>query len=113
MWLFTRYGMLSVVRDREHDTHVLLRARRREHLERVLEACHVDSLGSIRETPHNDYRWRKRVSVDVWQSMARTLAADVDYDNFKGEIARTERGSDYELALHDVWEIMREALSCD
>ena len=36
------------------------------------------------------------------------MTEDLDYDNFKSEVARYQGndGADYEHALHDVWSVM-------
>ena len=104
MWLFTRYGLFSIVQDTSaRGEQMLVRARRREHLEalitfltdtwvragRLAEA----EWGEIIETPDADYRWRITVSRSWLKHMFITLAGDITYGNFKAEVKRA-RASD-------------------
>lgn len=105
MWLFTRHGFYSVVRDtysRDRD-HMAIRARDREHLENLGKL--VDS-GRIIETPEADYRWRIVVPRRVWlERIMPALAEDVEYTNFKKSVPNDT----YDVGnwiLHDMWETL-------
>ncbi len=118
MWLFTRHGFFSVVSARAGDgahgnpvdpQRMMVRARRREHLDRLkakcaplLDACDIVESGST------DYAFRLFVAKELWREVAAALATDIDYDNFKSEVARHQgaAGREYEQALHDVWSVM-------
>ena len=94
MWICSRYGFFSVVcasdrtgKNRAVDTSLLMvRARDRVHLELLMERF-PKQLGDykITETAHNDYRFRILVSRPHWVAVARELAEDIDYGNFKSE----------------------------
>lgn len=93
MWIFTPYGFVSVVEDDDGD--LVVRARRREHLERLFPN------ETIVTTRRSDYKYR--VFVDRYQ-LAKTVAGwvtSIDYDNFKAETGRVN----HELAklYGDVW----------
>ncbi|HYC53717.1 MAG TPA: hypothetical protein VEL28_02095 [Candidatus Binatia bacterium] len=69
-----------------------------------------DLLGGseIREGCGTDYAFRIFVEKAVWTRVLSELAEDLDYGNFKDEVARYQgrAGAEYEDALHDVWMVM-------
>lgn len=118
MWIFSRYGFFSAVCAREGDgrhgrpvdrDRVMVRARVRDHLDR-LQRRFPDELAAcdVAESTGTDYRFRMFVGKDAWSRVVSGLASELDYDNFKGEVARHQgsAGSAYESALHDVWAVM-------
>lgn len=118
MWIFTRHGFFSAVCAREGDgrhgrpldrDRIMVRARVRDHLER-LQRRFPDEFagGGIVETPANDYRYRILVAKDARSRVLAGLASEIDYGNFKSEVARHQgaAGSAYESALHEVWRVM-------
>jgi hypothetical protein len=50
------------------------------------------------------------VSKSDWSTVLLALNEELDYDNFKSEVARHQGrdGTDYGHALHDVWSVMYE-----
>jgi hypothetical protein len=118
MWLFTKHGFYSVVCARQGDgrhgqpvdeARLMVRARVRGHLE-ALRQQFPELLGEaqIRTFEGTDYAYRLFVPKAVWTTVAAALAEELDYDNFKDEVGRVQgrAGTDYERALHDVWEVM-------
>ena len=117
MWIFTRYGFYSVVSARQgglrhgpiDPTQLMVRTRRREHLE-ALQARFPAELASvsIAHSTDTDYAHRIVVPKATWVRMAAALADEIDYGNFKSEVARHlgSGGAAYEHALHDVWSVM-------
>lgn len=98
MWLFTKYGFFSAVCARqgagEHgrpvdSTRIMVRARVRDHLERLVKRF-PNHLGDceIRETTSTDYRFRLFGESQVWSKVVEEIATELDYDNFKSEVAR-------------------------
>jgi len=119
MWVLTTYGFFSAVSARQGDgehgrpvdpARIMVRVRRREHLERLIERF-PDELGaaSILETG-KDYRFRIIIGKVAWSEVLRQLALATDYDNFKSTVeARLAGEADaeiYEDALHEVWGVM-------
>ena len=102
MWLFTRYGFYSVVQKKAGEYQI--RGRLESHLAALKSLC--DVRGPIVRTPHNDYRYRIVVSAWTWKRIASILAAEVEYSNFKSEVARVQGYDEYERALHAVWRLM-------
>lgn len=114
MWLFTQYGFYSVVCARDLASSsaqvdpytFMVRARSRKHLESL--QTHFSQLGAseITETSNTDYRYRMVVTKTVWVEVARELAAEIDYGNFKDQAESRSHDDQYVDALHAVWEVM-------
>ena len=102
MWLFTPLGFYSVVQHRDDPDTMLVRARVREDLERLRDD-HLPGAEVI-EGAGTDYRFRVLVPRAAWEQAAAALARDVDYPNFKSEVARTDGGR--ARVYGRVWEIM-------
>ena len=62
----------------------------------------------IKEFVGTDYAYRLFVDKSVWSQVLVGLNEDMDYDNFKSEVARFQgsEGAAYEHALHEVWSTM-------
>ena len=88
MWIFTTIGFFSVVADADHPRMLKIRARTRADLE-GLRRWHLPDI-EIAETHHTDYRYRAFVHRDEWIHAAQSLAAEVDYPNFKHAVARRQ-----------------------
>ena len=93
MWLFTTRGFISAVAHRDHPGHLLVRARRSEHL----RALFPDA--SISCTPRADYRYRAVVDRALFLARVLAEASCIDYDDFKGAIP----DADYHDACQEVW----------
>jgi hypothetical protein len=118
MWLFTKYGFFSAVCARQGEGQavqpvdpgrIMVRARVRSHLQ-ALQERYPALLGDceIREFTGSDYAYRIFVAKQTWSQVLVELTAEMDYDNFKSEVARFQgaAGHAYEQALHRVWEVM-------
>ena len=113
MWLFTRYGFFSVAcadgADGSLDPQtVMVRARRKAHLERLRQRCSALAGAEIVSLPHRDYRYRITIPKATWTSVVLELAQEQEWSNFKSESARFQGadGADYVNALHRVWDVM-------
>ena len=118
MWLFTKHGFYSVVCARQGDgshgqpvdtDRMMVRARVRSHLEALKEQF-SDLLAEcqIKEFTGTDYAFRIFVSKSVWSHVLVGLNEEVNYDNFKSEVARHQgkESAKYEHSLHEVWSVM-------
>jgi hypothetical protein len=118
MLIFTKHGFYSAVSARQADSRhgqsidpdrIMVRARLRSHLE-ALQRRFPDRLRTcdIREFAGTDYAYRLFVEKTVWSQVLAGLANEIDYDNFKSEVASLQgsAGAAYERSLHDVWPIM-------
>ena len=117
MWLFTQYGFFSIVSAKklkngnvsaELDPQtVLVRARDRRHLQNL-----QTRFADLRNLPVNqtssDYACRLIVPKATWVQVARELAEEIDYDNFKDHCFGSGLTDDmYETALHETWLVHR------
>lgn len=118
MWIFTKYGFYSVVCARQGDgrhgdpvdpNRIMVRARLHPHLE-ALKTRFPDLLGGcdIKQFPGTDYAFRIFVEKPVWTQVMAGISDELDYDNFKSEVARFQgrQGANYEHSLHEVWSVM-------
>lgn len=98
MWIFTTDGFLSVVADREDPIggRLLVRARKRKHLKKLLPDCPVF------EKKPSDYPWRAWASRDRVQALLAEQVRTLDYDNFKNAIPDAV----YHDACTEVWGAM-------
>ena len=101
MWLFTESGFISAVRKHDRPNVFTVRSRDRKSLEPLAQAAGV----AIWISPYGDYPYRAFVEPKVFADWVETQAMNIDYDNFKNQVAKT-RGYDYTHALHDVWVAM-------
>lgn len=123
MWIFTRYGFFSAVCARQGDgshgqpvdpTRMMVRARRREHLELLLQrfSAGLTVRPVIHEARSTDYRYRIFLPKAEWALILTAIGNDVDYDNFKDaaheQLDATSAGRAYTHALSEVWEVMYE-----
>ena len=118
MWLFTKHGFYSVVCARQgagshgqpvDPDRVMVRARIRSHLEALKERF-SDVLADceIKDFSGTDYAFRIFVDKLVWSQVLVGLNEEMNYDNFKSEVARHQgsEGAAYEHSLHEVWSVM-------
>jgi hypothetical protein len=118
MWIFTKYGFYSAVCARQGDgghgqpvdpNKIMVRARLRKHLD-AHKNRFPDLLGKsdIKEFAGTDYAFRIFVDKSVWSQVLVGLNEDMNYDNFKSEVAQLQErdGAAYEHSLHEVWSVM-------
>lgn len=113
MWIFTRYGFFSAVTSRPipglpQTDELMIRARVKKHLENLIARFPTNLGGKeIHHSDNTDYPYRIYASRSVWSLVMETLGREIDYSNFKGEVADSGLTEpDYEHALHDVWAVM-------
>ncbi|CAH2605076.1 conserved protein of unknown function [Rhodovastum atsumiense] len=106
MWLFTTFGFFSIVEKGEDrgTGMVTVRARVRGDLE-ALRLRYLPTLGEIVETPERDYGCRARVPKEDLAGAVGRITMDIDYTNFKGEVAM-RMGYAREQIYHEVWETL-------
>ena len=100
MWLFTKTGFVSAVYKNDR---LEVRARDAESLESLAQM--IDA--SIICTPLGDYPYRVFTTNKVFSKWVARQIADLNYSNFKSEIAAT-RGYDFAKPLNKVWSVMHD-----
>lgn len=103
MWLFTTQGFYSVVAHRDDPDLLLIRARTEQDIEAL--RCQVPDLEAFEDLTA-DYRWRAIVSRSAWRQAVATLAGELDYDNFKSAVARSQ-GRERAALYGKVWQKLR------
>lgn len=104
MWLFTDNGYYSIVQDRYDHDYVLVRARRKDDLERLPKRRRERR--KIIETPTADYPFRIRVKKSRFADLAAHLVTRIDYGNFKSAVAQQDR--ERANTYHDVWAVLHD-----
>ena len=106
MWLLTTFGFFSIVEKPEDRGAGTLTVRARVRGDLVsLRAKYLPGIGEIQATPDGDYAWRVRVpKADLAAALGR-IALDIDYANFKSEVAE-HMGYAREQIYHEVWEAL-------
>lgn len=121
MWIFTKYGFFSAVCARQGDGRradpidesvIAVRSRSRNHLENLIHRF-GEELGrpEIKTYEGSDYQYRVFVTKDGWRKACDAIAAELDYDNFKSEVAVRGGGEclKYSDVLHKVWGVVDDA----
>lgn len=106
MWLITPVGFFSIVQkpsDRAADT-LTVRARVRGDLE-ALRDQFLPGLGRIEESKNNDYRFRAVASRSEVAAAMASLINQLDYQNFKGQVAKVQGPARANL-YHHVWDVL-------
>jgi len=112
MWLFTKFGFFSVVNKGDND-ELTVRSRTKSDLDR-LRNHYLPSLSPPSAHEGTDYPWRATTSSTALGEAMRVIAQDIDYANFKDEVAlglgkdRAKRYGKIWSALYDMPDDLRE-----
>ena len=96
MWICLNDAFLSIVKNRNDDKTLLVRARSQEHLENIFPTCDFWFDGNA------DYPFRAYIERDVVAKVIGQNLMDIQYPNFKDSVKEHNLLSAY----HKVWEIM-------
>ena len=117
MWIqHPELGAISIVLADDLETgepdpaHLMIRARRREHLRLLQERCGGLARAEIIETVSTDYRWRIVVEKSALATALAEIAQDISYRNVKVEAHANVKtlGEGFLDALHRIWTVLRE-----
>lgn len=90
MWIFLNDAFLSVVLDTHSvEGDLLVRARRREDIERTFPAA------KIQRTPSRDYGWRTTLPRQIVAAAIASAVSTIDYGNFKESVQEGDRHDAY------------------
>lgn len=106
MWLMTKHGFYSIVCAHDemgapHKKLMMIRARKKEHLERLKERFGLP--GGVVENTGTDYSYRIIIERAVVVPLVARLMDEVDYSNFKNAAADAANDDRYDMFLHSVW----------
>lgn len=96
MWIATNKGWLSIVRHRDKEHTLLVRARNKNHIESIFEDAEVY------EDANADYPYRADIHLYTVGTVIGDLLMNINYDNFKASVDDYH----YHLALTEVWDDM-------
>jgi hypothetical protein len=103
MWLFTPTGFYSIVQ-KEGDDVLTIRSRVANDLVALREQ-YLPMLSPITATPDADYAFRAKASHRDFAESLASMAASIDYGNFKDEVAK-KQGDLRARAYADVWAVL-------
>jgi hypothetical protein len=105
MWiLHPKVGFLSLVQKdwNKPDDTLTIRARVYDDLVRL--KAYLPSMSDIITSEDSDYRYRSVADKEAVMAAMSTLTKDIDYDNFKDEVARSDHQGYARAALYgEVW----------
>lgn len=121
MWILTTIGAFSIVlaetqpgSGQPDPDRLMIRARRREHLE-LLQREHaaLAPLPIIESHAGLDYRWRIVAPKALVRTVVEEAVARIDYRNFKSAAQRrhAETNAEYVASLHAIWNELRRLQS--
>lgn len=96
MWIATNKGWLSIVKHRDKQDILLVRARNKNHIESIFEDAEVY------EDANADYPYRADLHLYTVGAVIDDLLMNINYDNFKASVDDYH----YHHALVGVWEEM-------
>ena len=108
MWIMTTYGFFSVTESQDDPKELMVRARKKEHIEKLQAKFPQLREFKMHDWPNRDYRFRLFVNRSVWKRVMLGLIDDTDFSNFKSEVSNRSDGdeSQYLSALHTTWNTM-------
>ncbi len=108
MWLFTEEGFFSAVAGRDNEDQIVVRARDRDDLVRLLDTYWAASYYRPEILDEGgDYPHRVVMGRDEWAEIVQEAAQKIDYTNFKDMVHDT-LGPDRAHTYLRVWSALLE-----
>jgi len=95
MWIVLNKSFLSIVKNRNNENELLVRARVRGDIERVFEDADVF------EDDKADYKYRSYISREKVANVISNELSNINYDNFKNSVSKDDFGR--AQAYMNVW----------
>lgn len=105
MWLMTNIGFFSIVQ-KPHTDFLTIRSRVKNDLE-SLRCNYLPELSETIGHAGTDYPWRATVSHDKFAAALWKIVSDIDYPNFKNEVA-AKQGKARAIKYGKVWSVLNE-----
>ncbi|CAN1544623.1 hypothetical protein MCEMIH15_01904 [Caulobacteraceae bacterium] len=106
MWiLHPKIGFLSVVEKSSDKSKGTLTIRARVNEDLIRLKAYLPDMSDIVTSENTDYRYRSVAKREAVMAAMSKLAADIDYDNFKNEVA-LRQGYQRAAIYNDVWEVL-------
>jgi len=107
MWLFTRDGFYSVAATKFcKPGDVAVRARRKEHIERLMDRHGFEA--EILCFAESDYKYRVQIPRELWSRILAHEAETLDYNSFKDALVEEHADSEYLRAMFTTWGVLRK-----
>jgi len=105
MWIITKIGFFSIVQKlwNQSDDTLTIRARARADLENL--RAYLPDMSEVIASEDSDYRYRATADREAVMAAMFKLTADIDYDNFKNEVA-SRQGYARAAIYGEVWEVL-------
>jgi len=88
MWIFTRYGFLSVVQHNDEPDILIVRSRFKGHIESIF-----GDLAKVMRTVGTDYEYRAEIQKEKVAEVMAKLINNINYGNFKDELDNRVKAS--------------------
>ena len=102
MWIASTFGFISIVQHWDQTDTFLVKARVRKDLQFLFDDMR------ILEIPSADYPYRVYVKKQEMADVLVKMIKNIDYPNFKNEIAALPDQRDKLAAYHEIWGVMKE-----
>jgi hypothetical protein len=103
MWIYTSKAMVSIVQHNAKPNHVLVRARKQDHIVHFLAT--IPGLDYF-YLEQGDYQWRALINKIDLDRLVMHHLTEIEYFDFKGSIPKTD--PDYYKACFAGWQAMND-----
>ena len=100
MWIVLNNSFLSIVKNRNNDNELLVRARVKGDIEKVFDDADVF------EDENADYKYRSYISRENVANVISNELLKIDYDNFKSSVSKDD--IDRSHAYMNVWSALNK-----
>ena len=97
MWIFTKYGYLSIVEHKDMDNYFQIRSREIRPLQKYWPKYDIDIIEWA------DYRFRITIKKNIALKKLIKIIEEINYINFKNQCSDSR---EYHDALADIWSRM-------
>ena len=103
MWIVLNKSFLSIVKNRNNENQLLVRARVKGDIEKVFEDADVF------EDENADYKYRSYISRENVANVISNELLNIEYDNFKNSVSKndTHRVSAYMNVWNALYKIQK------
>ena len=84
MWVVLNKSFLSIVKNRNNEKQLLVRARVNGDIEKVFETADVF------QDANADYKYRAYIEKEIVASAISKEIINIDYDNFKNSVSKND-----------------------
>ena len=84
MWVVLNKSFLSIVKNRNNEKQLLVRARVNGDIEKVFETADVF------QDANADYKYRAYIEKEIVASAISEEIINIDYDNFKNSVSKND-----------------------